>query len=284
MALQRFKLTIAYRGTHYHGWQTQAANRYYKGKTLGVGKGIPTIQEILRYALQRVVKHEVRLVGSSRTDAGVHAKAQVAHFDTNMVQIPPEGLRLAANSRLPDDIIIRSAEAVPQEFDAIASTVSKRYQYAIWNADDRPVFFSELAWNRRKVLDVDAMAEATKYFVGQHDFASFCQPGHKREHTVRRVLDCRLSRRGRGPLIVIGVEGEGFLWRMIRIMVGTLVDIGLGQFKPEDIPKMIAAKDRRAAGGTAPPCGLYLQWIKYGTEGLTNPTVGSAEEPRTTPE
>src|SRR5258705_12473307 len=131
MPQQRYKLTIAYRGTKYHGWQWQAANEFYKGPTPREGHGIPTIQETVERAVVEVVRHPVALVGSSRTDAGVHAKGQVAHFDTDQLQIPPLGLLRAINSALPDDIVIRDVQAVPGSFDAIASTISKRYQYLV---------------------------------------------------------------------------------------------------------------------------------------------------------
>lgn len=261
MSTQRYKLTIAYRGTRYHGWQHQAANAYYKGPTPAEGQGIPTIQEIVARTIISVLHHPVLLVGSSRTDAGVHAKGQVAHFDTHQVQIPPDGLRRAVNARLPDDILIRSIEPVPPEFDAIASTVSKRYQYFIWSTLDRSPFHSELAWHRWQTLDLDAMRAAAAHLVGAHDFASFARPGHGRQNTVRTVLDCSVSRRG--PMLVIGVEGAGFLWNMVRIIVGTLVEVGLGRFTPDDMPAMLAARDRQSAGSTAPPHGLYLQWIRY---------------------
>jgi tRNA pseudouridine38-40 synthase len=256
----RYKLTIAYRGTHYHGWQSQLPTNTWKGPTPSEGQGIPTIQENLRLALMAVVRHEVAVVGSSRTDAGVHAKGQLAHFDTDKTQIPPDALRQATNARLPDDIVIRAIDAVPDTFDAISSTTSKRYQYAIWHAPDRPALFPDLVWHRWQKLDIDAMRAATQHFVGTHDFASFARPGHGRENTIRTVHCCTLSYRP--PRLIIGVEGSGFLWQMIRIMVGTIVEIGLGRYTPETIPQMLAAKDRQAAGPTAPPQGLYLQWIQ----------------------
>jgi tRNA pseudouridine38-40 synthase len=262
MPLQRYKLTIAYRGTNYHGWQTQMANALWKGKKPPPGHGIPTIQEKIRRALIKVVKHDVVLVGSSRTDAGVHAKGQIAHFDTDKTQIPPEGMRQSLNHKLPDDILVRSIEPMPETFDAIWSTTSKRYQYVIWNSVDRPPLFADMVWHRWKPIDAEAMAAAAKYFEGEHDFTTFARPHHGRYTTVRTVHSCTISRRG--PRIVIGVEGNGFLWQMVRIMVGTMVDVGLGRWTPEVIPKMLAAKDRRAGGLTAPPGGLFLQWIRTG--------------------
>lgn len=268
MPTQRYKLTLAYRGTRYHGWQWQAANPLtWKGPAPAAGEGIPTIQEAVSKTIQGVVGHPVALVGSSRTDAGVHAKGQVAHFDTDQIQIPAEGLRRAVNARLPEDVLIRAIEPVDDSFDAIASTVSKRYQYFVWNTDDRPVFFADLAWHRWQRLDAEAMSAAAAVLVGEHDFASFAKPGHGRENTVRRVLSCDVSRRG--PRLVIGVEGTGFLWNMVRIIVGTLVDVGLGRFSPTDVAGMLAARDRRSAGGTAPAHGLYLQWIKFNSSANT---------------
>jgi tRNA pseudouridine38-40 synthase len=260
MPTQRYKLTIAYRGTAYYGWQEQAVTASYKGVVVADGHGIPTIQQHVTHALRSVVGHPVTLTGSSRTDARVHAKAQIAHFDTDQLQIPPEGMRRAVNSRLPEDILIRRLEPVSPAFSAIASTVSKRYQYLIWNADDRPFLAPDLSWHRWQRLDVDAMRRAAAYLVGEHDFASFARPGHGKENTVRTVLACDVSYRA--PRLVIGVEGTGFLWNMVRIIVGTLVEIGMGRTSPDDVPAMLTAGDRRRAGPTAPPHGLYLQWIK----------------------
>ncbi|HSI33856.1 MAG: tRNA pseudouridine(38-40) synthase TruA [Phycisphaerae bacterium] len=273
--VRRYKLTISYRGTAYHGWQKQAVNYLtWKGEEPDDGQGIPTIQGMVIGALREVVRHEVKLVGSSRTDSGVHAKGQVAHFDCERTQIPIEGLRRAVNSRLPEDILVKSIEVVPPTFDAISSTASKRYQYLIWNAEDRPVFAWDLGWHRWQNLDVGAMSAAAAHFVGTHDFASFAKPGHGRENTVRTVLACDVTKRG--PQLVVGVHGTGFLWHMVRIMVGTLVEVGTGRFKPEDVPAMLGAKDRRSAGGTAPPRGLYLQWIKF-REGASGDAGGSPD-------
>lgn len=285
---QRYKLTVAYRGTRYHGWQQQALLPSYKGErqrefvqeaeredeppaelivppgamTWPAKEGdlLPTIQGALTHAIGGIVGHPVNLVGSSRTDAGVHAKGQVVHFDTDKVQIPREGLRRAINHRLPSDILVRSIEPVPDTFNAVTSTRSKRYQFVIWSSLDRPLFFSDLAWHRWQNLDVPKIARAAASFVGEHDFASFARPGHGRDNTIRTIYACDV--RFRPPKLVIGVEGSGFLWNMVRIIVGTLVQVGLGRIRPEQIPEILAAKDRTAAGPTAPPHGLYLQWIR----------------------
>ena len=259
---QRYKLTLAYRGTHYHGWQAQGVNPTWKGPTPPEGHGIPTIQEKVRRAIEDVVHHEVSLVGSSRTDAGVHAKGQVAHFDTDKTQIPIEALRQSVNARLPGDILIHRIDAVSDSFDAIRSTISKRYQYVIWHAPDRPPFFNDLVWHRWFKLDIDTMQSAAVHFIGQHDFASFAKPGHGRESTIRTLQDCCISYRA--PKLVIGIEGSGFLWHMVRIIVGTLLEVGLKRVPADSIAQIIAAKNRTAAGPTAPPQGLYLQWIRSG--------------------
>lgn len=260
MPTQRYKLTIAYRGTRYHGWQKQPMLPTWKGEAPGEGEGIPTIQETLARALMRIVRHPLNLVGSSRTDSGVHAKGQIAHFDTDRTSILPVALMRGTNAQLPDDIVIRAIEPVPNTFDAITSTISKRYQYQIWNSEIRPVFFPDMAWHRWRKLDARAMRAAAAHFVGTHDFASFAKPGHDRENTVRTIHACEVSQRG--ERIVIGVEGSGFLWQMVRIIAGTLEDVGVGHRKAEDIPAMLGARDRTAAGPTAPPHGLFLQWIR----------------------
>lgn len=257
-------MTLAYRGTHYHGWQTQPFLATYKGNSPPVGQGIPTIQEILTRVLRGVVKHPVVVCGSSRTDAGVHAKGQIVHFDTDKSQIPLDGFRRALNARLPADILVRKLEPIRPDFNAITWTTRKRYQYQIWHDDDRPVMFPDLAWHRWKPLDVDAIRRSAAQLVGTHDFESFAKPGHGKESTIRTVYACDVSYRK--PRLVIGVEGGGFLWNMVRIMVGTLVEIGVGKYPADEIPRMLRARDRKAAGGTAPPEGLYLQWIKFRSE------------------
>jgi tRNA pseudouridine38-40 synthase len=260
MSTQRYKITLAYRGTRYHGWQTQALMDTYTGAPPPPGHGIPTIQETIERAIRGVLRHPITLTGSSRTDSGVHAKGQIAHFDTEHVQFPKDNIRKSVNHQLPGDIIIRHIEKVPDTFNAVHGTVRKRYQYAIWNAFDRPVFFNDLVWHRWQKLDIDAMQAAAALFVGEHDFTSFARPGHGRDSTVRTVYDCEVTYRP--PRLVVGVEGSGFLWNMIRIMVGTLVQVGLGRHRPEAIIDMINAHDREAAGPTAPPHGLFLQWIQ----------------------
>jgi tRNA pseudouridine38-40 synthase len=265
----RYKLLLSYRGTRYHGWQQQAMLPTYKGEPPPPGCGIPTIQETRAKVMGEVCGHPVTIIGSSRTDAGVHAKGQIAHMDTTATHIPPENLRRAVNHRLPDDIIIREITIVPRDFDSISGAIAKRYQYFVWNASDRNPFCHDLCWHRWQPLNTGAMKEAAAHFIGEKDFTSFCKPGHGRETTVRTVHDCQVS--AHGPKIVIGIAGNGFLWNMIRIIVGTIVEVGLDLYLPSDIPKMLAALDRRKAGSTAPPHGLWLQWIKMRDEEIETP-------------
>ena len=281
MATRRLKLVVAYRGTAYYGWQRQARPSAERGDAdadgpddnptpaasgdprpadLLAGDALPTVQQALRRALIGVLRHPLTVTGSSRTDSGVHAKGQVAHVDTDQGQIPLENLRRAVNARLPADVVVRSVEVAPEGFHAIRSTLAKRYQYRVHAAPDRPVFAADLAWHRWQPLDVPAMQAAARHLVGTHDFTSFARPGHGRASAVRTVDECRVARRG--DALVVAVAGGGFLWNMVRIIVGTLVDVGEGRRHPDDLPGILAARHRQAAGGTAPAHGLYLQWVR----------------------
>lgn len=235
----------------------------------------------MNHAVSRIVCHPAVVVGASRTDAGVHAKGQVCHFDTTATHIPIEGLRMAINAQLPGDIVIRTIEPTRPDFDSIFDAVHKRYQYAVWTTADRNVFAQDLHFHRWQKLDYDAMGAAVGHFVGEKDFASFCRTGHGRPHTVRTVTECSLHRRG--PLLVIAVSGKGFLWNQVRIIAGTLVEIGLGRFAPDDVPRMLAARDRKASGSTAPACGLYLQWIQHSDVSLRRRYVPSESDPAAFP-
>lgn len=257
----RFKLTLAYDGTAFSGWQEQR-------------EGIRTVQQTVREALQRVVKHPVVVVGASRTDAGVHAKGQVAHFDTHMTQIPAEGMRRGLNTALPEDVLCKRCEPTHDTFDAISDARHKRYQYFFWDAYDRPLFLRHVAFHRRGPLDLDAMRRAAAALLGTHDFASFAKPGHGRDSTIRTVYACDV--RQRGHRLVVGIEGNGFLWNQVRIMAGTLAEVGRGTLDADAIPAILAARDRQAAGPTAPAHGLFLQWIRHADAPAEGP--GDGEE------
>jgi len=259
----RIKLTIAYRGTAYHGWQRQSVPPTWRGPT-DPGRGLPTVQELVENAVRHVVRHPLHVTGSSRTDQGVHAKGQVAHFDTHLSQIPHDGFRRAINSRLPTDINVNRLESVPDSFNSISSTIDKRYQYVVWNHENRNPMMADMVLWRWQKIDVEKMQQAAKDFVGTHDFAPFAKQDHGRKTTVRTVFDCSVSRRQH--MIVIGVHGSGFLWNQIRIMVGTLLEIGENEREVDDIPRILASGDRREAGRTAGAQGLYLQWIRHAQE------------------
>lgn len=270
----RIKATIAYNGARFYGWQIQRPSNTWK-QPLPKDGYLRTVQGEVTRAVGRIVGHPTNVTGASRTDTGVHAKAQIAHFDTTSEHIPLEGMRRAINARLPDDVVIRSLEPVRYDFDSIFHAVHKRYQYLVWTDEDRSPFLEHQAFHRWKPLDVLAIREAAAHFVGTHDFSSFCRPGHGRDTTIRTVTGFDVSQRG--PLLVLGVSGTGFLWNQIRIMVGTLLEVGIGRFTPDDIPRMMAERDRRRSGSTAPPQGLYLQWIEHKLPETPRPPREAAE-------
>ena len=256
----RYKLVVAYRGTAYHGWQRQL--------TPGEDE-LPTVQNELRLALQRVVGHPVNVVGASRTDSGVHARGQAAMFDTIRDQITPDKLVLATNAKLPADVSVVSAERVEGEFEVIGDTVEKGYRYAIHNAPLKDVFGGDVSLHvvpKPRPLDVEAMHDAAARLVGEHDFASFAKPGHGRESTVRTITAASVLRDG--DRIHFDVSGTGFLWHQVRILTGTLLRIGVGKWGPDEIDRILAARDREAAGPTAPAHGLCLMWVRHRSAGV----------------
>jgi tRNA pseudouridine38-40 synthase len=242
------KLVLAYDGTDFHGWQSQA--------------GVRTVQGAAQEAIQRVVRHPVDLVGASRTDAGVHARGQVAHLTTSCT-IPERNLLLAIGHRLPQDVALVSLEAVPDGFHAIRDARCKLYRYTIYNSPQRPVLdlCQRYTWHFWHALDIEAMRQAAESLVGTHDFAAFASSGHGRNHTVRTVRRIELGRRG--PHVWIDVEGDGFLYNQVRNMVGTLVEIGRGRWPVQRAAEALASRDRRQAGPTAPAHGLCLEWVCY---------------------
>jgi tRNA pseudouridine38-40 synthase len=246
MAVRNIKLTIAYDGGEYHGWQTQPGKK--------------TIQVSLTQAIQNLIGSEVRVFGASRTDAGVSALGQVALVQIDS-PIPVENLAKAITHRLPSDIAVAEAVEVPQGFDVIGAVKSKLYRYTIFTGPLRPVLQIRHCWHLHAELDVAAMNEAAKIFVGKKDFKSFASAADNRESTVRTIFRCDVTREG--DLVYVDIEGDGFLYNMVRNIVGTLVEVGLGRQNPEKINKILEAKNRTAAGPIAPAAGLCLMWIKY---------------------
>ncbi len=250
MTVRNIKLTIAYDGTEYHGWQIQP--------------GLRTIQGVLTGAIQKLLNSEIRLFGASRTDAGVSALGQVGlvQIDT---PIPTENLARAITGRLPVDIAVTEAVEVLLGFDLMGAVTNKLYRYTIFTGHVRPVLQIRHCWHLPAKLDITAMAEAAKYLVGKKDFKSFASAADKRENTVRTIFRCDVSNNeeGKNDWLYVEVEGDGFLYNMVRNIVGTLVEVGVGRWRPEKIDEILEAKDRTAAGRLAPAAGLCLMWIKY---------------------
>ncbi len=250
MDLVKFKLTIAYDGTAYEGWQVQK-----------IGTGV---QEKVETALAKLFPSRPRVHSSSRTDTGVHAVGMVVHFEVPRAEckMPPRKLALALNAWLPEDIRVLAAARAPREFHARFATTGKQYRYFVWNHPAMNPLIRHTAWHVPRPLSLRAMRLAAPFFVGRHDFQSFAaNPGYAKESTVRTLTRCDIRRRG--PLLTFVIEGEGFLYKMCRSIVGTLVQVGLGKFTPEDVKRMLAKRDRRVAGMTAPAHGLVLWKVHY---------------------
>ena len=244
--MKRVKLTIAYDGTNYCGWQIQP-------------NGI-TIEEVINKALEKLTGEPILVIGASRTDSGVHAMGNVAVFDTETT-IPAEKIAVALNQKLPEDIVIVKSEEVPLDFHPRYCDCSKTYEYHIINTQI-PVPTKRLtSWFVSYQLDIDKMRQAAEYLVGEHDFISFCNVRTDVENTVRTitVLDILTE----GNEITIRITGDGFLYNMVRIIVGTLIRVGRGFYEPEKVKEILEAKDRKAAGVTAPANGLMLMNIDY---------------------
>ena len=245
---RNIKLIIAYDGSAYHGWQRQ-------------GQGLMTVQQRVEEAAAHVMRHPVVVLGAGRTDAGVHAAGQVANFQTTNLAIPLRGMRRAMNARLPRDVAVRSAAEVPGWFHASRSAIGKTYQYRIHVAPDRPVMLSRQVYHYWRALDLEPMREAGRRLLGRHDFRGLATSAEVRQDTVRRLWRCDVT--GQGPEIHITVEGDGFLYNMVRNIVGTLIEVGRGLWGPERIERVLATCDRRLAGPTAQPEGLCLVAVHY---------------------
>ena len=250
MALRYIKLTIAYDGSAYHGWAKQP--------------GQATIQGIVTEALRSLLGPRARICGASRTDAGVHALGQAGLIQLDH-PIPTENLAQAISDRLPDDITIVKAEEVPIGLDIIGAVTSKMYRYTILSGPVRPVLQMKYCWYVPYNLDVPPMDAAAKRLLGEKDFKSFASAADGREDSVRTVFRCDVTEKpdACGRRIDVEIEGDGFLYNMVRNIVGSLVEVGIGRWLPEKFDEVLAARDRRAAGPIAPPNGLCLVWIKY---------------------
>ncbi|MGB0766233.1 MAG: tRNA pseudouridine(38-40) synthase TruA [Phycisphaeraceae bacterium] len=262
MSAQRYKITLAYDGSAFHGWQKQEPPDE---------EPLRTVQGELESVLVRLLgtpKDQLRLMGASRTDSGVHALGQVAMFDAETT-IPIDRMPQAINARLPEDVEVRRAEVVPSGFDVIGDVTNKQYLYRVYNAQKRPL------WSRNAVyhcfsaeLDVLKMNDAARRLIGTHDIEGFAAAGHGRESTVRTIYDCMAFVDPTHPDEVhMTVQGSGFLYNSVRIIAGTLVEVGRGRFPPKQIDAILKTADRRLAGPTLPPQGLCLEWVSYASRG-----------------
>ena len=245
--MANYKLTIQYVGTRYDGWQRQ-------------GNTDNTIQGKLETLLSRLFGFPVEIIGSGRTDAGAHAYGQVANFHVP-VDMPAREILEYMNQYLPKDIAVSSVEKVDDRFHSRFNVKRKTYQYRIWNSYISNVFEKNFVYEVTDTLDVDRMKEAALYLIGKHDFKAFCSNKRMKKSTVRTIYEINIEELE--PEIRITITGNGFLYNMVRIIVGTLLEIGMGEKKPSDVPAMLAGKDRRTAGYTAPPSGLMLMEVEY---------------------
>jgi tRNA pseudouridine38-40 synthase len=246
--MRKIRLDLEYDGTAYHGWQVQ--------------RDVATVQQELENVLRRILKERVRVVGAGRTDAGVHALGQVGHFQTEGT-LDAQALLRGLNSLLPDDIVVNAVRETSSVFHARKSALLKRYEYWILNDPARSAFHHRFLWHVRGHLETRTMQRAADCLVGEHDFASFqASGGEPGKDTIRdlRLLEVTGLRNG---LIRIAAEGTSFLRGMVRILVGTLVDVGAGRIPEQAVREVLLAKDRKAAGRTAPAKGLFLMWVRY---------------------
>jgi len=263
--MRSFKLTLAYDGGEFAGWQRQPNRR--------------TVQGELERAVLDVTQEASSVIASGRTDAGVHALGQMASVDSR-TRIPAGRLRDALNANLPEDIVVRDAEEMIPGFHALRDTVRKRYRYVIQPGRLRNVISRRYAWNLRYELDVDRMHEAAQHLTGTHDFDSFESTGSQRLTTRRTIFDCCVLRREaeEGEQVVVEVEADGFLYNMVRNITGTLVAVGNGKRPAAWVAEVLAARDRKLAGVAAPPQGLFLVRVEI-ADGLRLSDRESSEAP-----
>lgn len=244
--MKRVKLEVAYDGTNYHGWQIQPNE--------------VSIEQIINEKLSELTGEDIKVIGASRTDAGVHAMGNVAVFDTES-RIPGDKFAYALNQRLPEDIRIQSSTDVAEDFHPRYCDCRKTYRYQILNAEFPIPTHRLYAHFIYYDLDVKAMRQASQYLIGEHDFKSFCSAKTSVTETVRTIYDLKILKEDQ--MISIYVKGNGFLYNMVRIIAGTLIEVGLHRKKPEEVQEMLTAMDRQIAGPTAPAKGLTLMKIEY---------------------
>lgn len=246
--MKRIMLIVAYEGTNYHGWQIQP--------------NAITVEGVLNEAISRLTGEEIQVIGASRTDAGVHALGNVAVFDTES-RIPGEKFSYALNQRLPDDVVIQCSKEVEPDFHPRHCDCRKTYEYTIINRTFPLPEYRNTAHFYYGKLDVEKMQKAAEAFIGEHDFAGFCSAGAQVQTTVRHIYALEVIEDKAEQKIRIRVRGNGFLYNMVRIIAGTLLEVGKGAIAPESLHGIIASRDRSQAGPTAPARGLRLLQIEY---------------------
>ncbi|SDK57395.1 tRNA pseudouridine(38-40) synthase TruA [Sediminibacillus albus] len=246
--MQRLKCIISYDGTHFSGYQIQPNGR--------------TVQEEIETVLEKIHKGKhIRIVASGRTDAGVHAKGQVIHFDSN-IAMPEANWKKAINALLPKDVQVKKAEKVSDDFHSRYDVKEKEYRYFVLNTEDRDVFQRHFSWQHAGNIDVGAIQSACKLLEGKHDFSSFCSAKTDlKGDKIRTIYEASCYKKE--DMLVFCFKGNGFLYNMVRILVGTLLEIGKGKRSARDIPGIIRAENRGEAGETAPPQGLFLWNVDY---------------------
>lgn len=244
--MRNIKLTIEYDGTNYNGWQTQEDKN--------------TIQDTVESALKVLTNEETKLVGASRTDSGVHALGQVANFMTSS-NISVEKYPNALNSVLPKDIVIKKAEDVSENFHSRYDSKGKTYRYVILNSKYPSALNRNFSYFYPYYLDVKAMQEACEYIIGTHDFSAFKASGGSSKTSIRTVHKAEIIKKSEN--IYFYITGDGFLYNMVRIIIGTLLEVGRGKIRPKDMEYIILSRDRKRAGKTAPAHGLYLMEVLY---------------------
>jgi len=244
--MRNIKLTIEYDGKDFNGWQKQSTKLNIQGE--------------IERAIQDITGEEVELIASGRTDAGVHALGQVANFKINS-NIPVEKFPIALNTKIKRSIRILEAEEVEERFHSRYNCKKKTYRYIINNSENGTAIYRNLEYNFSQKLYLEKMQEAVKFFLGEHDFKGFKASGTSSKSSVRTVYDAQVYKKD--DRVIIELTGNGFLYNMVRIISGTLVDVGTGKILPEQIPGIIESKDRTRAGKTLPPQGLYLVKVEY---------------------
>lgn len=244
--MRNIKLTIEYEGKDYNGWQKQPNHLNIQGE--------------IERAIQNVTGEEVELIGSGRTDSGVHAFGQVANFKINS-KFPIEKMATAINSQLKQSIRILKAEEVDLRFHSRYNCHQKTYGYFIENSEQGSAVYRNITYHISQPLDVEAMQEAANYLIGEHDFSSFKSSGTSSKSSVRTIYKAQILKEQERVAIIL--TGNGFLYNMVRIIAGTLVEVGLGNIPPKEIEKILEAKDRQKAGKTLPAQGLFLMSVEY---------------------